>query len=651
MALTLPQPVNPGAVAPTSPRCRAYRHWQKGQGHASRKQWPSAASAFEQASALDSDVAYALAAVHALIRAGRNAEASRRARALRERWPREVSVHTLEAHALLNLGRPQEAVQCLEHLAPELARDHACWSTLAIALQRCRRHADAISAFMNALGAKLDDALTHFRLGMSFKDMGLKAQAGECIRTALMLGLGPRELAARGLLALLEREACLWSAADESLAVLRRRLCEIADGAALDTTPFAHAVLVGDPVEQLQVARLYSRRLAGGVRPLPRRGPSASTGRLRVAYLSSDFHEHATSQLIVQMLESHDRGAFEVTLLSTGPDADSAMRRRIRAACERFEDCRDASFEAVARRIRALEIDILVHLKGATFDTSFQVLAYRAAPVQVAWLGFPGSTGADFVDYVVGDRIVTPLDDAACFSEKIAQLPHCYQPNDSTRALPLLTARAQWGVPDDALLLCGFHQSYKISAEVFDTWCELLHARPDAVLWLLRWNLNVEATLLAAAKERGIAPGRIVFAPLVSLESHLARLACADIYLDAWPCNAHTTASEALWCGVPVVTVRGATFAQRVAASLLHTLGLDELVCADRDAYRALVLALCADAAKRSALRDHLCTRRDSNPLFDGRRFARNIEALYLRMWERAASGQSPAHLPAAPVI
>ena len=647
MALTLPQPVSPGAAPPTSPRRRAYRQWQKGQGHAARRQWPNAASAFEQASTLDADVAYALAAVHALIKAGRNAEAVNRARTMRLRWPRELLAYTLEAHALLNLGRPEEAVQCLGRLPSDAVRDHAYWATLASALQRAHRHADAVSAFMNALTFKLDDALTHFRLGMSFKDMGLKAQAAECIRTALLLGLGPRDLAARGLLALLEREACLWGAADETLTGLGAALRDTPDGAVLDTTPFAHAVLVGDPLEQLKVARLYARQMERRVQPLPRRIAARHPGRLRVAYLSADFHQHATSQLIVQMLECHDRAAFEVTLLSTGPDADSAMRRRIRAACERFEDCRGASFEAVAGRVRELEIDILVDLKGATFDTPLQVLAHRPAPLQLTWLGFPGSTGANFIDYVIGDRVVTPLEDAAHFNEKIAQMPHCYQPNDSARALPRESARAEWGVSEDALLLCAFHQSFKISAEVFDTWCDVLHARPDAVLWLLRWNLNVEATLLDAARARGIAPERIVFAPLVPLEQHLSRLACADIYLDAWPCNAHTTAGEALWCGVPVVTLRGATFAQRVAASLLHTVYLDELVCTERDAYRAQVLALCADAPRRAAIRRHLQIQRGSNPLFDGRRFARDVEALYLRMWERATNGDAPAHLPA----
>lgn len=647
MALNLPQPANPGSASRMSPRQRAYRHWQKGQGHAVRKQWPNAASAFEQASALDGDVAYALAAVHALIKSGSNAQALLRARRLRLRWPGEVLGYTLEAQALLKLARPEEAVQCLEPLPPEAPRDHGYWITFAGALQQSNRPAEAISAFMNALVIKPDDASTHYWLGVAFQNLGLKAEAGECIRTALALGLGSAEMAARGLLALLEREACLWPAADASLAALRERLRVTPQDAPLATSPFAHAVLVDDPQEQLKVARLYALDIARGVQPLPRRAPVRRPGRLRVAYLSSDFQRHATSQLMAQMLECHDRDAFEVTLLSTGADNGGDMRSRIRAASEHFEDLRGAGFAAIAARVRELGIDILVDLKGATFDTPFPVLAYRAAPLQVAWLGFPGSTGAEYVDYIVGDRIVTPLEHAAHFSEKIAQMPHCYQPNDAARAMPAASTRAQWGVPEDKLLLCGFHQPQKISAEVFDTWCEVLHARPDAVLWLLAWNLNIETTLLDAAKALGIDPERIVFAPLIPVEEHLTRLACADVFLDAWPCNGHTTAGEALWCGVPVVTLQGETFAQRVASSLLHTVGLDDLVCTQLDDYRSQVLALCSDAPRRAAIRDHLHAQRTESPLFDGRRFARDIEALYRRMWERAVDGEAPGHLPA----
>ena len=303
----------------------------------------------------------------------------------------------------------------------------------------------------------------------------------------------------------------------------------------------------------------------------------------------------------------------------------------------------------MAARIRELGIDLLVDLKGATYDTLLPVLAQRPAPLQVTWLGFPGTTGAPYIDYLIGDRVVTPLADAAHFSEKIAQLPHCYQPNDARRALPQPSTRADWGVPEEALLLCAFHQSYKISAAVFD---QLVRAAARAARMRCSGCCNgtptSQAALTKAAAERGIGAERLVFAPLLPLEGHLSRLAHADVYLDAWPCNAHTTAGEALWVGVPVVTIEGRTFAQRVAASLLRTSGLPELVCGDVDAYRAAVVALAGDPDRRADLRARLQAERSTNRLFDGAGFAADIEQLYRRMWQRAVAGERPEHLPAA---
>ena len=648
MALALPNPAspNPSSASPAS-HARAHRRWQEGQDHARREHWPLAAQAFEQAAALHGDEAYALAAAHALIKAGRAADAVRRTRGLREIQPRSGLAYTLESHALLALSRAADAVECLRDLPADVPRDNEHHVSLAVALQRCHRHDEAIRAFFDALALKMDDAVSHFRLGMSFKDLGMKAEAAECVRTAVQLGLGSSDLAARAQLVFLEREACRWAAADETMAALRPAVRALPPDMALETGPFPHAVFVDDPLEQLKVARHYALHVARGVRPLPRRAARAHGGRLRIAYLSADFHQHATSQLMAQMLECHDRGTFEVTLLSTGPDDNSAMRGRIKAASEHFEDLRGRGFEAMAQRVRELGIDILVDLKGATYDTLLPVLAHRAAPLQVSWLGFPGTSGAPFIDYLIGDAVVTPLADAAHFSEQIAQMPFCYQPNDAQRGLPLASTRADWAVPEDALLLCAFHQSYKISAEVFDQWCGLLHALPGAVLWLLQWNTNVQAALTAAARERGIGPERLVFAPMLTQQGHLSRLACADIYLDAWPCNAHTTASEALWCGVPVVTVQGATFAQRVASSLLHAVGQGERVCDDVQGYARQAIALASDAPRRAVLREHLHAQRITSPLFDGAGFARDIEALYQRMWARAVAGLPPEHLPA----
>ena len=347
------------------------------------------------------------------------------------------------------------------------------------------------------------------------------------------------------------------------------------------------------------------------------------------------------------MLERHDRSRFEVTLLSTGRDDKTALRRRVVAASEHFEELRGLGFEQVAARIRKLDIDILVDLKGATHDTLLPVLAQRPAPLQVGWLGFPGTSGAPYIDYFIGDAVVAPLADSGHFSEQIAQLPNCYQPNDSRRALPLPSSRAEWGLPEDAFVLCAFHQSYKISAAVFDVWCDLLYRIPGSVLWLLQWNVNVQSALVAAARERGIAAERLRFAPLLPLQGHLSRLAHADLFLDTWPCNGHTTAGEALWVGVPVITLLGTTFAQRVATSLLHAVGLDELACTDVAGYATTAVALAADRTRRAALRQHLMAQRKESALFDGARFARAIEALYLRMWTRAIAGEAPAPLAA----
>ena len=649
MAIALPSPPAPGS--PSSAHARAHRRWQAGQDLLKRQKWPQAAEAFEQAATICDDSAYGLAAVRSLIEAGRPADAVRRARAIRAADPRLALACTLESHALLELGLAQEAVASLRSLPADVPRDHDHRVSLAVSLQRAARHEEAVPAFLDALSMKMDDALSHYRLGISFKQLAMKAEAAECIRTAVLLGLGASDVAARGLLIFLEREACNWIAADEAMAGLRAAVRAVPDDVALETPAFAHAVLVDDPIEVLKVARHYALHALRQVRPLPRISAKKRDGRVRIGYLSADFHHHATSQLMAQMLECHDRDAFEVTLFSAGPDDGSEQRRRMVASSEHFEELHGQGFGAMAARVRERGIDILVDLKGATYDTLLPVLAQRPAPLQVSWLGFPGSTGAPFIDYFIGDRIVSPIADAAFFSEKIAQMPGCYQPNDARRPLPLPSTRSDWGLADDALVLCAFHQSYKISSEVFDRWCDLLHALPGAVLWLLQWNVNVEATLRAEAHARGVGPERIVFAPLLGTESHLSRLAAADLYLDAWPCNGHTTVGEALWVGLPVVTVTGKTFAQRVAASLLHAVGLDELVSTDVPGYVDTVIALARDPARRAALRERLVAARATSTLFDGARFAGDIEALFLRMWTRAVAGKAPDHLPASDAI
>jgi predicted O-linked N-acetylglucosamine transferase (SPINDLY family) len=352
---------------------------------------------------------------------------------------------------------------------------------------------------------------------------------------------------------------------------------------------------------------------------------------------------------MMEMLERHDRARVEVFLYSHSVEDGSAIQQRVRAAGDHYRDVTHLDDAAVAQRMRDDALDIVVDLKGHTRDSRFEILARRPAPVQVAYLGYPATTGADFVDYVVGDPVVTPLAHADRYSEHIAQMPHSYQPNDRQRPLPPAPTRAALGLPDNAVVLCCFNQSYKISPPMLDLWAAILTQAPRSVLWMLAWNPHAEQRLRAELARRGVAPGRLHFAPKLGLADHLARLRCADLFLDTWPCNAHTTASEALWAGVPVLTVPGETFASRVAASLVTACELPALACADAAAYVRQAVALANDAPALRRLQQHLSTRRLSLPLFDPARHARDFEDLLLRMHARHLAGLVPAALPAQP--
>jgi predicted O-linked N-acetylglucosamine transferase (SPINDLY family) len=352
--------------------------------------------------------------------------------------------------------------------------------------------------------------------------------------------------------------------------------------------------------------------------------------RIRLAYLSADFHSHPTAQLMVELFERHDRTRFEVTAIAFGPDDNSAMRRRLVAAFDRFEDVRDWSDLEIAQLLRSREIDIAVDLNGHTHEARPGIFSHRPAPVQVNYLVYPGTTGADFMDYVLGDRIVLPLDQQPFFSEKIIHLPDCYQANDATRVVPPAPTRAQAGLPEGGFVFCCFNNSWKITAPVFDTWMRFLQQVPGSVLWLL--DSPAAGNLRTAAKARGVEANRLVFAPRLPPDKHLARHQLADLFLDTLPYNAHTTCSDALWAGVPVVTCIGKAFQGRVAASLLHAIDLPELVTIRPQDYEALALDLAKNPALLKATREKLARNRSTTQLFDSDRFRKNIEAAYEAM-------------------
>jgi predicted O-linked N-acetylglucosamine transferase (SPINDLY family) len=365
--------------------------------------------------------------------------------------------------------------------------------------------------------------------------------------------------------------------------------------------------------------------------------------RIRVAYLSADFHRHATAHLIAELFEIHDRKRFEIIGFSYGPDDGSKIRSRLIKSFDRFFDVTTRTDEDVAKLLRDLKVHIAVDLKGHTTDARMGILARRAAPIQVSYLGFPGTSGADFIDYVIADKVVLPTDQQPFYTEKIVHLPDSYQVNDSKRQIGSpVPSRTELGLPEHAVVFCCFNNTWKITSAIFDIWMRLLTTVDNSVLWLYRSNQLAAENLCKEAQARGVDPARLVFAPHMDVPEHLARLTRADLFLDTLPYNAHTTASDTLWAGVPVVTCLGPTFAGRVAASLLHAVGLSELATNSLEEYEGLARKLATEPALLQSIKDKLQQNRLSTPLFDSDRFRRHIEAAYTTMWEMRQRDESP---------
>ena len=346
---------------------------------------------------------------------------------------------------------------------------------------------------------------------------------------------------------------------------------------------------------------------------------------------------------MAQLFEEHDRSRFEVFAFSYGDDDGTPMRRRLEQAFDGFFDVRGLGDDAIASRIREQEIDIMIDLTGHTAGSRLEILASRPAPVQLHYIGHPGTLGVDFIDYLIVDPFVVPPEEQRHYSEALVYLSQCYQANDRRRTpADRRPSRAEAGLPPDGFVFCCFNQTYKITPPLFDAWMRLLHADPDSVLWLLADNRWAEDNLRREAAARGVAPERLVFAPRLAAPEHLARHHLADLFLDTFPYNAHTTASDALWMGLPVLTNAGRGFASRVAGSLLHAVGLPELITQDLGEYERLALALAREPARLVAMRRHLEAVRATAPLFDIDRTRGEIEAAYQQMWEIAQRGEAP---------
>jgi protein O-GlcNAc transferase len=538
---------------------------------------------------------------------------------------------------LQELGRPDQAIAVYRELLGSAPGQIDILNNMGAALLAAGRPNEALEAFQQALALKPEFPEALYNLGNVWRELGNLEQAIAAYRNAL--GLRPDYADAFAQLVYHRWRACDWENYDASQ---DKMVDMVRQG--IRVPPFYLLSTSASPADQLTCAERWIAPMLPAPRDRFPHAAAASEARIRIGYLSGDLHQHATAHLMAELFERHDRGRFEIVGYSYGRDDGSAMRERLDRAFDRFVDISQMSHREAAERIHADQIGILVDLKGYTHLARPQISAYRPAPVQVSYLGYPATMGADFIDYVMVDEFVVPASQQPFFPEKLVHLPNCYQVNDRKREIAAAAvSRADCGLPASGLVFCSFNSSYKITPQFFDVWMRLLRAVPGSVLWLLEANGLVKRNLRLEAERRGIDPDRLVFAPVAPPAEHLARHRNADLFLDTLPCNAHTTASDALWAGLPVLTCAGNTFAGRVAGSLLAAVGLPELVAASPEDYERKALALAGDPRRLTELRATLRRNRDTSALFDLPELAGNIEAAYARMWATWRAGRKPA--------
>ncbi len=612
---------------------------------------------------------------NALLALGRADEAVTAYREAVAQAPTLVAAWYNLGHALTALDRPGEALAAHDQ-ALAIEPGHAgAHDSRGLALQALRRPAEAIDAHRAAIAADPASAEAHNNLGNALRDTGRPAEAVEAFERAIALAPALAEAhnnlgnALRDLgeveraIASYDRALALvpdWSLVRAQKLYQQAQICDwsaftefaaIADRLGIETAvpPFALLAFEDAPDRQLLRSRRWAEATYKPAPACPHPAPSAD-GRIRIGYFSADFHDHATMFLMAGLFRHHDRRRFAIHVYSYGAERQGMMREALVGQVDHFEDVEAMPDDAIARLARDHGLDIAVDLKGYTTHHRVGLFAHRPAPVQISFLGYPGSLGAGFMDYLVADPVVLPEAERGGYDEAILRLPHSYQPNDDRRAIaPDAGTRADHGLPETGFVFCCFNAGYKIGPAAFDIWMRLLDRVEGSVLWLLRSNGFVEANLRREAAARGIDPTRLVFAERRPLSEHLARHAHADLFLDSFAYNAHTTMSDALWAGLPAITLAGRQFAARVGASLLQAVGLPELIIATAQDYEALALDLATTPAKLAAIRERLKQQRQTSPLFDPALFARHIEAGYAAAHQRLIDGLSPADIQIEP--
>jgi len=544
---------------------------------------------------------------------------------------RHVAALCNRGAALQKLRRFDEALASFDRALAIKPQSLEALTNRGITLRSLERHEHALATFNHVLAIDPDYVEALDNRGATLAYFERHAEAAKDFERVLALDPGRAFIA--GSLVYSRMHCCDWRAFDELAATM---IDDVRAGKPC-TAPFAFLAVSDSAADQLACARTWVRSRCPAAATKLWNGERYGHDRLRIAYLSADFHDHPVAYLTAGLFERHDRRRFETIGISFGPHAPGPMRSRIEAAFERFVDVREQGDAEVAALLRRLEVDVAVDLTGFTLDARTGILARRPAPVQVNYLGFPATMGAEYIDYIVADRHVIPEELRSAYGENVIYLPDTFQANDPKRRISdRMPSRLDEGLPQSGFVFCSFSNNYKIHPSMFDVWMRLLTRVAGSVLWLAAGNASVAQNLRREAAARGIDPDRLVFAPRIAYADHLARCRLADLFLDTLPFNGGTTASDALWAGLPVLTCPGQAFAARMASSLLHAVGLPELIASSLDEYETRAVELAQDEALLAALRRKLSVDPRTLPLFDADGFRSNIEAAYLRMHSSA---------------
>lgn len=558
--------------------------------------------------------------------------------------PDAWAAHGQRGSVLGVLNRREAAVACYDRALADHPDNVTSLVNRGTELRKLQRNRAALADFQRVL-----DLVPFHRQALNnraslLRDLGRNNEAAETCR--LLRQHHPDHLRAEGNRLNASLMSCAWGDLDTLDASIT---ADIRAGVAADT-PFSFLAYSTSPEDQLACASAWIGEKHRPVSPAVWTGERYRHDRIRLAYLSSDFQNHPMAYLMGKLFETHDRDRFDVTAISFGRNTGDPMRKRLEAAFDRFVDMESRSDRETATLVRELEIDIAIDRKGFTRDARTGIFAMRPAPVQVNYLAYPGTMGAPYMDYLIADPVIIPEGDERFYSEKVVRLPDTYQATDDQRPIGETPSRADCNLPATGFVFCSFNNNYKILPQMFDIWMRLLTRVEGSVLWLYVKSEEAIENLRREAAARGVDPDRLVFATHLGMSEHLARHRQADLFLDTFPYTSHTTASDALWAGLPVVTCAGRTFTSRVAASLLSAVGLPELITTDFADYEALALKLALEPDRLTAVKAKLAERRTRWPLFDSDRFRLHLESAFVTMHERQQQGLAPEAFAVQPI-